>query len=269
MKLLPDLQTGILLARRARYLSTSLWLLLAVLGLAIMAGQFSGRQPATVALDVGLSVMRLALPLLIILLVQELISREFDRRYILSSLTYPRPRHRLLLGRVATVLLLSSILLLIMGVALAGIVSQIGMGYEQKTPISLGTEYWITLVFIAIDLFVITSIATLIAVVAATPSFVLIGTLGFMLIARSYSSIIALLQRERYLLDNTDQYQQSLAMLHYLLPDLGALDMRMITLYDKLELLPAEWPENLIATVAYGVTLLAMALFFLHRKQFN
>lgn len=269
MTLLPDLRTGMLLARRARYFSTSLWLLVAVLGLALMAAQFSGRQPATVALDVGLSAIRLLLPLLIVLLVQELFSREFDRRYILSSLTYPRPRHWLLLGRLTTILLLVYALMLVMALALAWLVVSIGAGYQQATPADVGITYPITLSFIAIDLFVITALAILLAIVASTPSFVLIGTLGFMLAARSYSGIIALLERERLLVESTELYQQSLGLLHYLLPDLGALDVRMISLYGKLELLPADWAASLIGCLAYGLGLIALALFFLQRKRFN
>lgn len=269
MTLLPDLHTGLLLARRARYYSTSLWLLLTVLGLALLAAQFSGRQPATVALDVGLSAIRLLLPLLIILLVQELLSREFDRRYFLTSLTYPRPRHLLLLGRLATALLLVYALMLVMALALGWMTNRIGMGYEQATPVNLGTHYLITLAFIAVDLFVLTAMATLLSIVASTPSFVLIGTLGFMLAARTYSSIIALLDRERFLVDNTELYQQSLGLLNYLLPDLAALDVRMIALYGKLELLPADWQFSLLASFAYGLVLISLALFFLHRRRFS
>lgn len=269
MTLLPDLHTGMLLARRARYLSTSFWLVISVLGLALMAAQFSGRQPATVALDVGISAIRLLLPLLIILLVQELLSREFDRRYFLTSLSYPRPRYSLLLARLATVLLLVYAVLLVTGIALAWLTARTAMGYEQATPVDLGNPYWITLAFIAIDLFVLASVAGLLAVVASTPSFVLIGTMGFMLISRSYSTIIALLEKDRYLLDNTDLYQQSLGVLNYLLPNLAALDVRMITLYGKLDLLPTNWGTSLIASLAYGTAMVAITLLSLHRKRFS
>ncbi|MEN8168664.1 MAG: hypothetical protein ABFS08_00395 [Pseudomonadota bacterium] len=269
MTLLSDLRTGILLARRARYISTSLWLLLAILGLALMAAQFSGRQPATVALDVGLSAIKLFLPLLIILLAQELLSREFDRKYYLTSLTYPRPRHWLLLGRLSAILLLVYSAMLVMAIALAWVTSRIAMGYEQATPVNLGSTYWVTLAFIAIDLFVLTAFAGLLAITASTPSFVLIGTLGFMLISRSYSNIIALLERERFLLENTDVYRQSLGLLDYLLPDLAALDVRMISLYGKFGLLPTDWAASLAANLAYGLALIILAIFFLQRKRFS
>lgn len=269
MALLPDLRVALLLARRAKYLSTSLWLLVTVIGLATIAAEFSGRQPATIALDVGLSAIRLLLPLLIILLCQELVSREFDRRYFLTSLTYPRPRYQLLLARLMTTLLLIYAVLLVMGVMLAWATNSIALGYEQATPINLGSPYLITLLFIAVDLFVLTSMAVLLATVASTPSFVLFGTLGFMLISRSYSSIITLLERKGYLLDNSGLYQESLSVLSYFLPDLAALDVRMITLYGKIDLLPSDWAASLIASMAYGFALITLALFFLNRKRFS
>ena len=267
--LLNDFGTGMLLARRARYLSTSIWLLLAMVVLAAMAAQFSGRQPATVTLDVGLSVVRLLLPLLVILLVQELVSREFDRRYFLTSLTYPRPRHAFLLGRIVAIMLLLLLTLIAMALVLTALTSYIASGYEQATPVDLGIPFWLTVSFIAADLFVVIAMATLVALAATTPGFVLIGTLGFVFISRSYATIVELLARNRFLYENTQVYQDSLSTLGYLLPDLAALDIRMITLYGKMELLPADWLSSLAGALVYGVGLLAVSLIVLYRKRFN
>lgn len=269
MSLFSEFQTGLLLAKRARFLTTSLWLLLTVLGLALLASQFSGRQSATVALDVGISSIRLLLPFLIIILTQELLSREFDRRYYLTTLTYPRPRHRLLIGRLSTILLLVYALLIVMALSLGWLAAHIGSGMEQTTPISLGSHYLSTIGFIAVDLFVLTTIACLLAIAATTPSFIFIGTLGFMLIARSYSNIVQLLERKRFLVDNTEQYQGSLNTLSYLLPDLARLDIRAIALYGDMALLPSDWLATLISCMFYGVMLIAISLLVLHRKHFN
>ena len=270
MALLPDLRIGFLLARRARIISTSLWLLVAVSGLALMAAQFSGRQPATVALDVGISAIRLLLPILIILLSQELITREFDRRYFLSSLTYPRPRYQLLIARLATILFLVYTLMFVMAIVLAWITSYILSGYEQSTPVDLGLPYLLTFGFIATDLFVITAVAGLLSIVASTSSFVLIGTLGFMMITRSYANIINLLEQRRFLFDsNTELYQHSLSTLNYFLPNLAAMDIRMASLYGRIELIPDDWLANLSACLAYGIALIAFTLLFLQRKRFN
>ena len=253
---------------RARFVLLAIGTTLLPLTLAIILTQFSARQPATVALDSGLSLLRLALPLIAVLLLQELLSREFDRKLYLSSLTYPRPRHQFLLGRVAAIAVLLLGLLLILAALLAGLTLWIGHSYAQATPPDLGLPYLVTIAFIALDLLVVLAIGTLIAVATTTPSFVLIGTLGFMLVARSYSAIVALLTRDTTLVSNADTYQSSLSLLGYLLPDLGALDVRMISLYGQWQFLPEDWALRVVATLAYAAALLALAVWTLKRKRF-
>jgi ABC-type transport system involved in multi-copper enzyme maturation permease subunit len=265
---LSDFSIALRLALRARYL----WLAgctLLMLGLAaVLAAMFSARQPATVALDVGISVMRLLLPLVLVLMSQELFSREFERRYFLSSLTYPRPRQYLLFGRFLAIVALSSILLLVMALLLGLLVWWVGQDYAQATPVALSTHYLVVVGFIALDMLLLAAVASLLAVVASTPSFVLIGTFGFMLVARSFAAIVALLTREAWLVDDAESYRAGLGMLGYLLPDLGALDVRMISLYGQLDLLPVDWPWLLLSTLAYAVGLLGLAVWAMQRKRF-
>lgn len=263
-----DIPTGFRLAFRARFG----WLAggaLFVLALsAWLAAQFSGRQPATVALDVGLSVMRMILPLILVLMTQELISREFERRYYLNSLTYPVARHALLLGRFFAILVLSLGLLLVMGGLLAALVNFIGQDYAQGTPVALGLPYLTVLGFIFLDLLVLSTLAAFLAIVASTPSFVLIGTFGFMLVARSFSAIIELLTRNAFVVGDAQSYRSGIGTLGYLVPDLGALDLRMIALYGKMEFLPSDWPWLLLCSLSYAGGLLALAVWALNRKRF-
>ncbi|MEX6501681.1 ABC transporter permease [Pseudomonas zhanjiangensis] len=263
-----DFLTALRLAFKAKFGWMAVGILQVVALATLLSAYFSGRQPATVALDVGFSTIRMLLPLLIVLLVQELLSREFDRRYYLSSLTYPRARSSLLLGRFSAVLMLVLGVLLILGLFQVGLVRFIGGFYPQATPVALGEPYLITLAFLALDLLVLAALATLLAVVASTQSFVLIGTFGFMLVARSYGAIIELLSSESGLVSNTEGYRASLGVLGYLLPDLGALDVRMLALYGKPEFLPADWPWMLLSNLAYAVALLALAVWALQRKRF-
>lgn len=266
---LSDFSLAARLALRVRFLPFTGWLLFALTISVMLAAQFSGRQPATMALDVGLSVIRLALPLLIVLLAQELFSREFDRRYYLNSLTYPRARTQFLFGRIAAIYLLTLVVLALLALVLAGLTTLISQGYTQATPVSLGGPYLLTLLFFAIDLLVLTAVSTLLALVAVTPSFVLIGSYGFLLIARSYSAVISLLAHEKGLVSNAEQYQGGLMVLNYLLPDLGALDIRAIALYDKPDLLPLDWPFIVIGALAYAIALLALSSWLIRRKHFN
>jgi len=115
---------------------------------------------------------------------------------------------------------------------------------------------------------ILTALATLLAVVASTPSFVLIGTFGFMLIARSFGAIVELLTRNADVVSDSDSYRSGVGVLGYLLPDLGALDVREITLYGKMDFLPTDWPWLVLSNLAYVVGLLALAVWALNRKHF-
>ena len=263
-----DFLAGLRLALRARYLWLAGCSLLVLAMAALMAAQFSGRQPATVALDVGLSVMRLLLPLVLVLMAQELLSREFDRRYFLNSLTYPRPRHNLLLGRFLAVTALTLGLLLAMALLLALLVGLVGQGYAQGTPVALGLHYLVSIAFVGVDLLLLTALACLLAVVASTPSFVLIGTFGFMLVARSFAAIVELLRQDASLVGDAESYRAGVGLLGYLLPDLGALDVRMVALYGTMDFLPADWPWLLLSSLAYIAALLALGVWALQRKRF-
>lgn len=269
MKAPPSVYSALSIALRARFLSFALWLGMGVACACWLAAQFSGRQPATLALDVGLSALRLSLPIIAVLLVQELLSREFDRKLYLTSLTYPRPRHKFLLGRITVIALLLFSLLAAVAALLAGLATWIGHSYAQATPLDLGLPYVVTIAFIALDLLVVLAIGILIAVTTITPSFVLIGTLGFMLVARSYSAIVALLTRDTTLVGNADSYQSSLNLLGYLLPDLAALDVRMISLYGDWQFLPDDWPLRVVSTLAYAAALFALSVWALNRKKFS
>lgn len=269
MPIFRDSLIALRLVLKARFVWMAAGLLLVVALATMLSAYFGGRQPATVALDVGFSTIRLLVPLFIVLLVQELMAREFDKRYYLSSLTYPRARSSLLLGRFVAVLALVLGVLLMLGLLQGGLVKFIGGIYPQATPVSLGRPYLIVYAFMALDLLVLTALATLLAVMASTPSFVLIGTFGFMLVARSYGAIVELLGRDAGLVSNTEGYRASMGLLGYLLPDLGALDVRMIALYGKLDFLPADWLCLLLSSIGYAVFLLALAVWALQRKRFN
>jgi len=264
-----NLLAGYRLAFRAHFAWLAICSLLLMALAAFLSAQFSGRQPATIALDVGLSVTRLTLPLVLVLVTQELLSREFDRRYFLNSLTYPHQRNVLLFSRFLTVTFLTLGLLLLHAAALALLVWLIGQGYAQSTPVALHTPYLLALAFIALDLLVLTAVATLLAVVASTTSFVLIGTFGFMLVARSFGDAVELLTHNTGVIGDSENYRSGIGVLSYLLPDLGALDVRMVALYGKLEFLPADWPWLVLSSVTYMLGLLALAAWSLNRKRFT
>jgi hypothetical protein len=134
--------------------------------------------------------------------------------------------------------------------------------------VALGAPYLITLALMLVDECVVLAIGTLLAVLVATPSFVLIGGLGFMMLARSYSSIMALLREDSWLVSDARTYHDSLGMLGYLLPDLAVLDVRQIALYGQWSLLQSHWAIQAGIAMLYAVTTLVLAQWLLSRRRF-
>lgn len=272
MYLFREISIGLLVAFRSGVMQGYIWFTLFLLTSVFLAAEFSGRQPATQALDVGLSVIRLGLPLLIIFTIQELVGREFERRIYLTSLSYPRARGQWLLSRFITCFLLMGLLIILLGGGLAMIVQWVSTGYQQDTPPDLGLPYLITLGLLGLDMLVILAIATLLSVMASSSFLVILGTIGFTLIARSYMYIIQLLQDSGYLVEkiaDPQLYKGSLSLLAFLLPDLGSLDVRMISLYGKMSFLPENIWFLIATSLTYSMALIALAVWRLNRREFN
>lgn len=265
--LLSDFKIAIRIALRAKFVLYVLFGAIFMATCALLASEFSGRQPATIGLDVGISVIRIVLPVISSLIIQEVLSKELDRKYFLSSLTYPRPRHLFLFGRVLSVITLLLITLLVFGLSLALLVEWISEKYAQATPPSVGLPYIITLAFITFDTITLIAVGTLISVCASTPSFVLVGTFGFMLIARTFSPIIDLISQNSSLVGDAETYSSALYAIGYFFPDLAALDVRAISLYDKISLLPSDWEVRLTGIIAYSVFLFSASIWVINRKQ--
>lgn len=263
-----DFRLAVLLIVRSR-----LWVIAGVLAavlasVAFLSSQFSPRQPSTVALDVGLSFIRICVPFLSLLQIQDLLAREVDRRLILTSLTYPRSRSSFLVARYIAVTAVAAGMTIFLAIVLAVVVSFAGGSFHEATQIALGLPYAITIAYLLLDIAVIVAFAVALATVATTPNLVFLGGIGFMIIARSASTIVELLEREHDLLKGAALYHQGLQWVQWLIPDLAALDVRPIALYGKMEFLPqAPWALVLMAT-GYVAVLLIIGCLRFERRQF-
>lgn len=268
-----DLNLALRLAWRARLPAAALWLIVGLIAFVLLAAGFSARQPATVALDIGISYIRFVVPLLLVLLIQELVGREFERRYFLTSLTYPRRRARWFVGRFAAAMLFAVAAMNVLALLLAALSHFVGTWYQQATPVDLGWPYVVTFALVIVDLTVVGSLAMFISVVARTPVFVLVGCLGFVVIARSYADVIDLLRMgtdalvER--LGGAALYRETLPALNFVLPDLGALDVRAITLYGRMDYLPPDLHWHVVGAAMYSIALFAGAVWLLNRREFD
>lgn len=266
---LPVFFVSIRLAARARYVGLAFFSIVFLILSAVLSSGFSGRQSSTVALDVGISVIRLMLPFVVILLSQELIFREFERRYSLSSLSYPRARISFLLDRFFAIVFLVFMLLIVMALVLKGVVHFVEREYGQVSRVDMGWPYFLVVSFVALDALILVALACFLGVTASASGFILIGTLGFMVVSRSYASIVGLLAQDGGVVSNTEVYGATLSLLNYLIPDLGSLDVRMVALYGRMDFFPVEWIWLLLSSAGYVVFLVLLALWAINRKRIS
>lgn len=236
-----------------------------------LAAEFSGRQPETVALDVGFSLIRLFGALLVLFWVTELLGKDLERRTIYFVLAYPFPRGIYILSRFLAVAGLAAIA--VIGLALFTLAAWwlvAHSGYAQAAPVQLqGAALPLTLSLIWLDLLAIGAFALLIAALSTTPMLAFFVGMAFAVSARSLGPILAYLVSD----DSGAQklaatYQPLLNAIHWVIPDLSRLDIRSAPLYGI-------WPETGAmlwagAHVAlYSVIALILAMLFFQRREFN
>ncbi|UPQ81989.1 ABC transporter permease [Pseudomonas knackmussii] len=240
---------------------------LALLGTALLSGSFSGRQPATVALDVGFSGMRIVLLLMGLFWVQELFTKDLERKTLYFVLAYPITRQQYLFSRFTSAALLMALAVLSVGGLLWATLFYIGPSYQQVTPPALDGRIGLVLVGIWLDLIVVMSFAIMISTLSTTPLLPILIGLGFALAARGLGPTFD------YLRNNPLANQQQASLLgpvleysYAWLPDLSRLDFRAWVLYD----LPANYADFGYATLlalAYSLMALFLASVMLQRRD--
>ena len=239
-----------------------------VLGGAYLASQFSGRQPATVALDVGISGVRFVALLMVVFWCQELVAREVERRTVFLALAYPVPRAYYIVGRYLGIVSLAALAIFLLGLMLTGSAYLAGREYIQASPIDLGWGLWLTLLFILIDIAVVGAVTMLIATLSSTPLLPLALGAAFAVAARSLGTTIAYLRDKD---SGASEWSATLGpvvdCLHWLVPDLGRLDIRAMALYSQAPALEElVWPAG--TCLAYIFVALTLAVLVFRRRQF-
>ena len=248
-------------------------LLLAIIGLlamlsALLASEFSGRQPATVALDTGISGIRIIGALLVLFWAQELFGRETEHGALISTLAYPVPRSHYVLGRFFGVSLLSAGSVAFFGLLLAGLGWAAGIGYDQSTPINNGWALIPWGVSLWLDLLAVTAFAWLMASLSTTPFLPFALGLVFAWAGRSLASVMGYLETGKGAMERMEgTFQPVLDGLLWLLPDLSRLDLRTGVLY-------GQWPEpgvlalTVLNALGYIALLLGLAVWRFNRREF-
>lgn len=258
---------GLITALRSQAIKALLVMIFLVLGASMLAAGFSGRQPLTVAIDVGISGLRIVLLLIALFWVQELFVRDFDNKTLYFILAYPITRSQYLTARFITIAFILMLSLLIVGGLLWATVFYLDTGYQQETPPALDIRFLILLIGIWLDLILITAFMIFISTICTTSFLPMLLGLGFALAARSLGSTFDLLRHS----SNTDPQQASILLpildiAQFILPDLSRLDWRFWILYNQ----PVQYIDVLTATtmsVAYVFFILLLASQFFNRRN--
>ena len=244
--------------------------LLSVLGMAgaVIAANFSGRQPATVALDVGISALRLTSVLMVLFWTQELLGKEIERKTVFFALTYPVPRASYILGRFFGIAALAAACVFIQTLVVYGVVRFAMRDYTQAAPIYLQYLPWVAL-YCYFDILVVAAFTTFIACLSTTPMLPLVLGAGFAIAARSLGPALDFLAQR-------DQVNQQLAahvapilnIVRWCMPDLSRLDIRPLTLYGQIPDVPSLlWPP--LTALCYTVVMLIAAVRYFERRELS
>jgi Cu-processing system permease protein len=239
------------------------------MGAAYLASQFSGRQPGTVALDVGISGIRFVVLLMTVFWCQELIAREVERRSVFLALAYPVPRGHYLIGRFLGIMALVFFALVVLCTMLWLFAWLAGREYMQGTPINLGSGLLATMCYVWLDTAVVAAFTLLVSTFSVTPFLPLALGFAFAVAARSLGQSLAFLRDKNSMAaDLAPTYEPALRFFEWLIPDLSRLDIRAAALYNH-------WPtvSEMFGALAmsgfYIVILLSLATLVFSKRQFN
>lgn len=236
---------------------------------AFLSGSFSPRHPRTVALDIGLSGIRITLVLLNLLWMQELFMREIDRKSVLFSLTYPITRDVFVFGRYLAILTMSALAIIVFGLSLLIAVQLAGGYYQQDFPVSLGIPLIATLVALLIDVSVVSAFSVWIAAVATSPAVAISTGAAFAVSGKALGATM------EYIASGADgdtrmvsTFGPLIDAIHWLLPDLSRLDWRDWPLYGTPPTLEYMM-MSLMMAIGYIVVMMVLAAHYFRRREFS
>jgi Cu-processing system permease protein len=267
--MLQFLLSGLKVGLRGRSFQAVFLLGLLLIGAAYLSGHFSPRQPRTVALDVGFSGVRITLVLLALFWIQELVTREIDRRIILFSLTYPVSRAAFLFGRYAAILVLVCLAAVILGLSLLLAVILTGGDYSQEFPVRLGLPFWATIGGLVLDVAVVAAVGLWMATLSTVAVMPLAIGFCFAVAGKALGATLDYLTRgadgDAALIASIGPF---IDVIRWLVPDLSRLDWRQWPMYG---LMPADgdaiWPA--IMALAYAAILILFAIRALAHREFS
>lgn len=240
-----------------------------LVGVAYLSASFSPRQPRTVALDVGLSGLRISLVLFVLTLVQDLLGKAIEQRAVILSLSYPISRAEYLWGRLLGILALAGVATAILGMLLWLAVLAAGLHYDQQFRVDLGFPYLVTIIGVWLDVAVVAAFALWIATLSTVPMLPLALGAVFAIAGRAIGAMfVYLASGADGQTDLAETYGPVLGIARWILPDLSRLDWRLWPMYGQM-------PDSngmLLGTgmaVTYIAVMFALAVHAFSRREFS
>lgn len=263
------IRIALLAGLRSQAPKALLLIALALVGAALLASGFSGRQPMTVGLDVGLSGLRLVLLVITLVWVQLLLAQDIERKTLYFMLAYPYSRSQYLFSRFAALAILCALATLLLGLLLWFALRLANWDYPHDNLPQLDGRYALVMLGIWLDLLVVLAFAVLLCSLSTTPFLPLLVGLAFAFAARGLGPTFDYL-REAVLADpeHIRWFAPLLEHAYLWLPDLSRLDWRPLALYN----LPADYAQvgwAVSMALAYIVAMLSLAFIAFQRRNFT
>lgn len=254
---------------RSRSFRAVLVIGIVTIAIAYLAGAFSPRQPQTVVLDVGVTGLRFSLVLLVIFWMQELLTKEIERKTVYFSLAYPAPRYSYILGRYLAILVLAGVAIAFMGLLLwIAVLFKGGGSYEQQFPPQLGAPYWGVMFGIWLDAAVVAAFTLWVAALSTASLMPIVCGVAFAVAGRSLGAVLDFIRRGAD--GDTEmaaRFSPVLDWLQWFIPDLSRLDWRVWSLYGQYPGDGIFWA--VVGAVAYTGFFLLLGVISFNRREFT
>lgn len=253
---------------RSRAIHAVLAIGVVLVAIAYLSASFSPRQPKTVALDVGLSGIRISLILFALSWIQDLVGLEIQRRTVLFALSYPVARGQYIVGRFLGVAGLTALAAVLLGMALWVVVLNAGGGYEQGFPVAPGGPYWLAVAGLWLDAMVVAAFALWIASLSTVTMLPLALGFAFAIGAKSIGIVAEYIAAGAEGDAAVMRLAPAVNAIQWLLPDLSRLDWRMWPMYG---LAPdtAAMGWGVFVAASYAALLVALAVLTFGRREFQ
>lgn len=263
-------QATIIAGYRARSVHAA-FLLMVILALGSwMAGEFAARAPATVTMDVGISLTRFILMILALLWAQDFFAKDIEKKTVYSLLAQPISRSGYFMGRYLGVSILLAITLIALSITLAVMVWLATNDYSGQRAPDLGFSYLIVITYIYVDTLVLLSFVWALTSLSTTP--LLPFGLGLIFAWSTHSLGPALNYLEsgsQEAIRLTHAFHPLLDAIRWIFPDLSQLDIRHLALYD-LPLQQLSGATNaLMLAICYIILMLAITRAIFERREFD